>query len=213
MQRVVSRRAAERAEEWSEGGYSNLGGLGGSAWERVLGQRQHDFDSALTPPLAASRRCGLSASCSGSLSSSGDASGCWRTCRKEFCRPCRGCVVIWGRTQRSRAGLSSAGPPGLEPRSGDNVVCGAMEVDLSIWSCRHEGAEGVGVLPRRFGSIRVRPRPRHATPGTFPCDGWMNVVMASNRMALGRGLVSSDVKKMTLTPSATIQSHRNLYDR
>ena len=31
-----------------------------------------------------------------------------------FCRPCRGWLLLGDGTQRSRAGLSSGGPPGLE---------------------------------------------------------------------------------------------------
>ena len=45
-----------------------------------------------------------------------------------FCRPCRGWMFLGDGTQRSRAGLSSGGPPGLVPRLSDLIIGGTEVV-------------------------------------------------------------------------------------
>ncbi len=83
----------------------------------ILGIRVPRF----RPALAASRLCGLSDSRSLALSGDGEAIGCGGACGTGFCRPGRGWSFTGDETQRSRAGLSSGGPPGLGPRIGDRA--------------------------------------------------------------------------------------------
>jgi len=80
--------------------------------------KQRHSRSATTDTLAASRLCGLSASCSRALLGSGDAIGGRCSWRRGSVAPA-GAGCAWGDgTQRSRAGLSSGGPPGLGSRFG-----------------------------------------------------------------------------------------------
>ena len=72
---------------------------------------QLDTRWATTDTLAASRLCGLSASCSGAFSSSGEAIECCRT-REGICRPCRGLVLMRGRNPALTRWAISCRPSG-----------------------------------------------------------------------------------------------------
>jgi hypothetical protein len=110
-------RAHAKTRRREEGGGANPSIDGDVAGESKAGWKSNGNPRDPRSALSA-RLCGLSDSGSLALSGDREAIGCGGACGKGFCRRCRGWLLTGDETQRSRAGLSSAGPPGLGPRLG-----------------------------------------------------------------------------------------------